>query len=53
MGHEDFTLRHLTRHSLWNLWLHEVVDVGHHSSAEQHTAQSSIFLGGSSLLSLG
>ena len=53
IGHDDFITRHLFRHSLWNLWLHEVVDVGHHSSDEQHTAQSSILLDGSSLPYLG
>jgi len=43
MGHDFFFIaRHLFRHSLWNLWLHVVVAVGHHSSAWQHTGQSSI-----------
>jgi hypothetical protein len=42
MGHDVFFIAlHLFRHSLWNLWLHVVVAVGHHSRAWQHTGQSS------------
>ena len=55
-GNTDFTLHHLARHSLWNLWLHAVVDVGHHSSDCKHTGQSSIssifFVKGSGRLGL-
>jgi len=46
MGQDDFTLLHLVRHSLWNLWLHVVVAVGHHSRDWQHTGQSSILVKG-------
>ena len=43
-GHDVLLIEHhLVRQSLWNLWLHVVVDVGHHSSAWQHTGQSSIW----------
>jgi len=45
MGHDVLPIdRHLVRQSLWNLWPHVVVAVGHHSSAWQHTGQSSILV---------